>query len=441
MSKKKITLSVITGIVAIALVASATFAWFTTMQTALNKFNTKDGASNGVSLVEDFDQPPEVLPGVEVDKKVSVVQTGTGKALVRVRLEELFQTYESDTNKDGRGILKIFKEDAPNLDPGRTYYSGVGMIDYYDEIPGLKPITISAEAMELLKTNNGCTTAVAPARILGGAAPANLQVWEKVTVEIVSDGTGDSDGKTITTYKYIGFYEMDEIDASGNPTGVKIYQTVNLTPGPGFKDTDPNPSRASLIEGVTYNYKKLQPAAKGVHLPDDPITGLPVDHGTPSPSGPIDHENYVLLTFGANVKHISEFTTAEKCWFYDDDGWAYWGDLLSEGESTDFLLLSFMLDEDAEGEMVGMDYRINVRMQACQPTMDALMVEWLANFAGNTGLDIYGADDADPINGQYGYPGKWGLNGNLSSDLYNVMGAPTFSDPAQTMMAAIIAGA
>lgn len=64
--------------------AGATFAWFTSKDEVTNRLTAS--ADYGVSIVEDFTPPEDWLPGQEINKDVSAVNTGNIAAFVRLAL-------------------------------------------------------------------------------------------------------------------------------------------------------------------------------------------------------------------------------------------------------------------------------------------------------------------------------------------------------------------
>ena len=73
-------------VMAALIVASSSFAWFTSKDEVTNRLTAT--ADYGVSLVEDFKPPEDMTPGQEVNKDVSVVNTGAIDAFVRASLSE-----------------------------------------------------------------------------------------------------------------------------------------------------------------------------------------------------------------------------------------------------------------------------------------------------------------------------------------------------------------
>ncbi len=81
-------------IVAAAIVAGSTFAWFTSQDEVTNRLTAS--ADYGVSIVEDFTPPENMTPGQTVNKDVSVVNTGNIDAFVRVGVENMLQITKYD---------------------------------------------------------------------------------------------------------------------------------------------------------------------------------------------------------------------------------------------------------------------------------------------------------------------------------------------------------
>ncbi|MBQ8079336.1 MAG: hypothetical protein IJ236_05225, partial [Oscillospiraceae bacterium] len=74
----------IAGVIA----GGSTFAWFTSRDEVTNRLSAK--AEYNTSIVEDFEPPHDWTPGQEVNKDVSIVNTGSIDALVGVNLSGKF---------------------------------------------------------------------------------------------------------------------------------------------------------------------------------------------------------------------------------------------------------------------------------------------------------------------------------------------------------------
>lgn len=102
MNKK---LTAIGGLAALAVVGG-TWAFFTQDTTIHNKLTT-DGMY-GLNTTEKFNPGSEWAPGTEVEKKITVKNTGTGAVLVRVKMDENWAYKGTDT---------LFREWASEKDP------------------------------------------------------------------------------------------------------------------------------------------------------------------------------------------------------------------------------------------------------------------------------------------------------------------------------------
>ena len=71
-------------VMAALIVASSSFAWFTSKDEVTNRLTAT--ADYGVTLVEDFKPPEDMTPGQKVNKDVSTVNTGSVDAFVRLSI-------------------------------------------------------------------------------------------------------------------------------------------------------------------------------------------------------------------------------------------------------------------------------------------------------------------------------------------------------------------
>ena len=90
-------------VVATAIVAGSTFAWFSSKDEVTNRLTAS--ADYNVSIVEDFQPPKDWIPGQTVNKDVSAVNTGNVDAFVRMWLD---------------GKLRLLKETAETSEPDAT---------------------------------------------------------------------------------------------------------------------------------------------------------------------------------------------------------------------------------------------------------------------------------------------------------------------------------
>ena len=119
-SKKNETRVLIASLsIAAVAVAGATFAWFTSKDEVTNRLSAS--ANYDVSIAEDFQPPEDWIPGQEINKDVSAVNTGSVDAFVRMWLG---------------GQMRLLKEDAaPSVDATTaTATSGVAAVTDADKV-------------------------------------------------------------------------------------------------------------------------------------------------------------------------------------------------------------------------------------------------------------------------------------------------------------------
>lgn len=119
-SKKNETRVLIASLsIAAVAVAGATFAWFTSKDEVTNRLSAS--ANYDVSIAEDFQPPEDWIPGQEINKDVSAVNTGSVDAFVRMWLG---------------GQMRLLKEDAaPSVDAKTaTATSGVAAVTDADKV-------------------------------------------------------------------------------------------------------------------------------------------------------------------------------------------------------------------------------------------------------------------------------------------------------------------
>ena len=84
-------------VVAVAIVAGSTFAWFSSKDEVTNRLTAS--ADYNVSIVEDFQPPADWLPGQTINKDVAAVNTGNVDAFVRMWLGGALRVLEEDTTE------------------------------------------------------------------------------------------------------------------------------------------------------------------------------------------------------------------------------------------------------------------------------------------------------------------------------------------------------
>ncbi|OTN89409.1 hypothetical protein A5819_001901 [Enterococcus sp. 7E2_DIV0204] len=88
---------------ALAAIAAATFAWFTSEDQKTNHFEGQIATGKDIEVVETFEPPTEWDPGSEVNKDVAIANIGKYKTLIRVSLTESLQLLKDHQAKPTTG--------------------------------------------------------------------------------------------------------------------------------------------------------------------------------------------------------------------------------------------------------------------------------------------------------------------------------------------------
>ena len=121
-SAKQKRILIVAVIVAIAIVAGSTFAWFSSKDEVTNRLSSS--VDYNVAIAEDFQSPSNWMPGQTINKDVSAVNTGNVDAFVRMWLggtmRLLTETTGADVTADLPSLTKVTDEKKTNL--GLNYY-------------------------------------------------------------------------------------------------------------------------------------------------------------------------------------------------------------------------------------------------------------------------------------------------------------------------------
>ena len=359
MSKKKLLLLGATVIIAVAIVITGTFAWFSTEQVRLNILGTKDTTA-GLELVENFEEEKakELEPGLAVEKEVRVVQTGDGAAIARVRLEELFSMYEAD----GNASKEYWLTEGKNGDVVNASAANEGK---------LVASTITEKALLAKLAAGGYDNTGATLADYTTLTNADYTVLTGTTAMVFVKTETKVEGTVTKTTK--NFFAVAPVGAE--------YQVVSLT-----KDATKGYADPAFFTAVDFLYKNklnpvfnvFAPSSKGAYHYDGTDGAVILAFGAADTA--ID--TYFSTNFAPIASYAADYTasasdpTKIQKWYYDADGWAYYGDVIREGESSNLLLEKVQIASQAKNEYQGIDYLINVRMQGLQPTLTAVKAEW-----------------------------------------------------------------
>ena len=341
-SKKKLTL-VASLTLAVLLVISGTFAWFTAQDSVINKLKTTDSPA-GAEIVEVFTPVDDWKPGQTVAKEVGVVNTGESPVLTRIHFEEILKLM-----KPAAAEVSVFNDtmaDAGKLpvlfDAGAYYNSTAGINGWY-------VVTTTANTANLggLK--------------LAAAAPADVVVLAKMAT------TGDVSSNNLrTAYNFTAFAVI--------PAGTDYearYQKIEVEFN--FDKAEKELDLANIgymTYGGKYEFDANWPNAKPFEadIVKSVTEGLAAATLYPDING-----SYIQLNYGAAVNDTLDTGT----WFYNEaDGYFYYIGKLMPGTATANLLSSLTLNAAAGNAYANMDFDLIVNMDAIQNTQDAVIGVW-----------------------------------------------------------------
>ena len=294
----------------------------------------------------------QLSPGVLYARPIAAVQTGTQAMLLRARIESTLLAVD----RDEKGLVVAA---LPTSEPGEDHISR----------------TISQEsALQILVNNGFCkknaswdevfNTRLGSRRFPNGENEGGrLVVFEKKTVTVNQDSDlaipdleallpEDIEALNLskTTYSYIGFYTITDHTDSGEIT---LYQPLRLS-----LQNAPKLDQPPIITGIDYEYFQWDLQQRAVYL-----FGV---EGT----GP------VAVQPGEMVRPISEWTGPEDAWFYDADGWIYYGLVLWPGVMTPLLLENFSVSPQSALIQDENRYRLRVRVQTAPLDHKTVIDTW-----------------------------------------------------------------
>lgn len=393
-------------VVAAVMVGGSTFAWFTSKDEVTNRLSAK--AEYNTSIVEDFTPPQDWLPGQEINKDVSIVNTGNIDALVGIQLSGKFTTVVA---ADGTEIAS----NATAL-PG-TLTSAADLASVND--------TTKTYALELSRT---AVAAVAQNNTSGSEANATdaianevttLQaggtlIWKAGTAVKPTDEFAERSGDDTTDATYNGESQFKP-DASGvyifrrtvavDNTGAETYKYsgylyIKGTGGAADKYYAFETETATLSDGSTAG--ATTPFIKGINVSYNAdgtvntITGLKLAdvHKTVSNAvitydiandKAVAKDGSDKITINIGLANVAADTS--KAWQYVDGKGFFYTDDLEEGGTTAKLVDSVTLDSSVtNGSYLAMDFDLSVAHESVQVTKDSSGKE-----AVPSGAKLFGA--------------------------------------------------
>ena len=336
---KKKTIALLTAVVlSIVILLAGTYAWFTDTDEVDNEFEL---ANLGAKITEVY-EPRTVIPGLAIRKDVTVANTHSNiPILVRVSLYEALQMLETQA-----GSPRIFWNDAPGLPAPVPPSTETDHVILPANTAFVSAVGSDWEELDL--------TGVA----LTNAPPvlANLHIWRRTANQ--PDAT--------TKYTYFAYYT----DADGKNQLAQLENIVQKAVDPGKGDL--------VSATVTYATNR-----QGDKVEKGPLEFDSSGKVNPPATGTIIHENDGLkLVFGSLVVHDAPHAGR---WYYNaDDAHFYYVGLLAVGAETPALITAVEFGNTLDNRFQGAIYTLTPKLQALQPTTEAMESEW-----GLTSGDLY----------------------------------------------------
>jgi hypothetical protein len=330
--KTRRTIAVCTaGVLAVIMLVSASFAWFTSKDSVKNHLETARITDGSASIVEVFTPPTEWIPGQSVTKQVSVANNGTGDVLVRVSFEELLRRLKLPAEASG-APLDVSSDDIPQLFNAAPYLENPwAAADSTLTVTGLPSgVTVKTQAV-----TEGGKTSYAFVALYKIPSGTYADQYQRVTADYAVDGTE----LTVSNVKYWAFSGMTEEKAA-------------------WADFE-NP-RTSAIPTTP----RREAAAIGSALTGEAIRLSYIDTDSVKAAEP----------------------AAGKWWYNPADGFFYYIGKLASGAITNPLLDKLTLDGSADDSYSGMEFDLFVNMEAIQNTREAITALNGWNLTGQTAL-------------------------------------------------------
>jgi predicted ribosomally synthesized peptide with SipW-like signal peptide len=331
--KSKRTLAVCAAsALAVIMIVSATFAWFTAKDSVVNHLEAARITDGSASIVEIFTPPTDWVPGQTVTKQVSVANNGTGDVLVRVSFEEALSLLNVPAAADDNPIVHVSNASKiPQLFNTTAYASW--------SVP-----TVSSDFTAI----NG---------IPGG-----------VTLKMQKLTAGGKD-----SYSFIALYEI--------PSGTYAGQYQRVT---ADFDVDGTELTVSNVKYWAFDGTTDTEAAWATFV--EKQTGASATVRAATAIGSAITGDKIKLTYNANDKIVNATPQPDNWWYNAADGFFYYIGKLASGTISPRLLDSLTLDGSAGDSYSGMAFDLFVNLEAIQNTEAAITDSSGWNLTGQTDL-------------------------------------------------------
>lgn len=335
MLKSKKSVMGLSVVLAMVMVLSATYAWFTASDSKTNRLETAQITDGSASIFEVFTPPTEWKPGQTVTKQAGVANNGSGSILARVSFEEVM--------------------DRLNV-PAQDF-------------------TAPASGVQVPQIFNKAAYLAAPWTDAAGAGLTVVGLPADVTLRVQKVVTGAGTPAEKTSYSFITYHEITSGDYAGQSQRVTadfLVEGTQLT--------------VSNVKYWAYTGRTVTEAAWAVFQ-------NPQTTATPSirPVADIDYPatdagKKIAIQYSDRTALTDTAPTAGKWWYNPADGFIYYIGKIEPGTISPNFMESLTLDPSAGETYAGMRFDLIINMEAIQNTVDAIESPTGWNLAGNTDL-------------------------------------------------------
>ncbi len=316
-----------------------TFAWFTSNDQTVNKFEG-GVAGNDVEVVETFTPPTDWKPGQTVEKKVGVLNSGTYDSFTRVSLSGKLTKLKDPNGKLTTDVSVLNGKNADQV----YLYTYSGSLNGFTEIPSTSLKYTTKDSNEVTTIKDGAPSFT----VASGAYAGTYTLRVLVNADGQYTSYWNNPANNTKYYAKVGSYSKD-----GN--------TVILQTNPQFEYLD-----LTSDTPVTVDWLKTKPT---VTVQDD---------GTATVTSNAD-ENIQI-----HFVNLSKTPTTGK-WFYNDaDGYFYYVGKLAPQETTELLIDSVTLNQNADNSYTKVKYDLTINADGIQARKGAPSSDQWVNGTNDT---------------------------------------------------------
>lgn len=389
-------------IVAAVMVGGSTFAWFTSKDEVTNRLSAS--ADYGVSITEDFTPPEDWVPGQNIKKEVSAVNTGNVDAFVRMWLTgEMKLVSDGDgvattavtnltdvttapyttlhlTKKDSSGnyFRVLSNENGSNYDR-RTYQTGE--LVYADGAYTYTPNQVQTEGTAVAEvTGTPYTNGAGAVKLVDSESftptAAGLYIFRRnYDLDTANTNTGNikTDSIQYSGYYFDGttYYALKTANDSTVPGGVADKgKNVYIKELAGKTSSDFT-SAISNVKVYTAKDTAITSGMTWTYNASGDATASPF--GTTNPYFTVQPTASNTFKINIELENIGDGTVADT---WQPIGTAaattfYYTDDVEAGETTNKLVKTVQLDKGAtQNDFLAFDFDLNVNLESIQVTKD-----------------------------------------------------------------------